>query len=152
MLCLLLITGFLCILSVSDIHTKTIPGWAAPLFGAGMIILHLFLSDLSLPECLAGLIPGAVLLILSVSFRSQIGTGDGTVVLACGLATGFERTFAALTAALVFCAVFSGILLLLRRIRRSDSLPFLPFLAAAHVLMVAVQGASALICGHPGLQ
>lgn len=145
MLCLFLTAGFLCILSVSDIRTKTIPGWAAPVFGAGMIVIHIFLKDLSFTGCLAGLIPGAVLLLLSVAFRSQIGTGDGAAVLVCGLATGFEKTFAALTAAFVFCAIFSGILLILKRIRRSDSLPFLPFLAAAYMLMAIMRGLSGLM-------
>ena len=46
-ICLLLTTLFLCLLSVSDLRTRTIPGWAAPVFGAGTGLLHLFLRDLS---------------------------------------------------------------------------------------------------------
>lgn len=133
----LCLTGIcLWVLSISDIRTKTIPGWAAPAFGIAMGILHLILSDLTFPSFLAGLIPGAVLVILSLVFRSSLGTGDGLVVLACGAALGLEREFAALCAALIFCAVFCIVLLILKRAQRSDCLPFLPFLAAAHTVML----------------
>ena len=130
---------FLCLLSVSDIRTGTIPAWAPPVFGIAMTVLHLFLADLTLAEIFAGLIPGAVLLFLSLAFRSSLGTGDGLTVLACGASLGAERTFAALTAALVVCAIFCAILLLLKRARRSDCLPFLPFLAASHLFMLIAE-------------
>ena len=139
MICLILTTVFLCLLSISDIRTRTIPGWAAPLFGAAVIILHLVRSDLTIPPMLAGLIPGAVLVFLSLAFRSSLGAGDGFVVMACGAALGAERTFAALTAALVLCAVFCVFLLVLKKARRSDCLPFLPFLAASHIVMLVAE-------------
>lgn len=138
-LSLLLTAAFVCILSISDFRTKTIPGWAAPALGAGMLILHLILQDLTWMQVLTGLIPGSILLLLSFAFHAMIGAGDGAVVLACGAALGFEKTFAALTAALILCALFCTVLLLLKRIRRSDSLPFLPFLASSHLLMACLQ-------------
>jgi leader peptidase (prepilin peptidase)/N-methyltransferase len=135
LLALPLTAGFVCILSVSDCRTKTIPAWAAPIFGACMLLLHLLFSGLTLMQFLTGLIPGGILLLLSFLFHSQIGSGDGAVVLACGVALGFENTFAALTCALVLCAFFCTVLLILKKKRRSDTLPFLPFLAASHLIL-----------------
>lgn len=132
-------TVFLCILSVSDLRTRTIPGWAPLLFGTVMAFLHLLLSDLTPAQFFAGLIPGAALLLLSLLYRSSLGCGDGFVVLACGAAIGLEREFAALTAGLVFCAVFCIFLLILKRASRSDCLPFLPFLAASHLVMLTAE-------------
>lgn len=138
-ICLLLTTLFLCLLSVSDLRTRTIPGWAAPVFGAGTSLLHLFLRDLTLLQFFAGLFPGILLLLLALIFRASLGMGDALAVTACGAAIGAERIFAALTAALVMCAVFSAVLLLLRRVKRSDCLPFLPFLAASHIVMLTAE-------------
>ena len=136
---LILTTAFLCVLSVEDIHTRTIPGWSAPACGTAMGILHLFLRDMTLTQLLAGLIPGAVLLFLSFLLHTSLGTGDGLVVLVCGAAVGLEKEFAALTAALVFCAGFCIPLLLLQRVRRRGCLPFLPFLAASHLVMLTAE-------------
>lgn len=136
---LLLSTIFLCLLSLSDIRTRTIPGWTAPVFGISMGIWHLFLKDMTLPQFLLGLIPGVVLLLLAMAFSSQLGYGDSLVVMACGAALGPERIFAALTAAFVFCALCCVVLLLLKKVRRSDSLPFLPFLASSHIVMLIAE-------------
>ena len=138
-ICLLLTCIFLSLLSVSDVKTKTIPAWASPAFAVLSGVLHLFLQDLSAAAFFAGLIPGAVLLILSIVFRASVGIGDGFAAMACGAALGPERIMAALAAAFVFCAVFCMVLLLLKRIRRSDSLPFLPFLASSHIVMLIAE-------------
>ncbi len=136
---LLLTAVFLCVLSVSDIRTKTIPGWSALLFCAAAGVLHLILSDLPVIQVLAGIAPVLILLLLSKVLSPSLGEGDGLAVMACGCALGSDREFAALTAALVFCGIISIILLLLKKVRRSDCLPFLPFLAASHLLMLITE-------------
>ena len=138
-ICLLLATVFLCVLSLSDLRTRTIPGYAAPAFGIAMGILHLILQDMSLPQFLMGLDPGSVLLFLSLAFSTSLGAGDGLVVIACGAAVGPERIYAALTAALVICAVCCILLLLLKKVRRSDRLPFLPFLSVSFLVMLIAE-------------
>ena len=138
-ICLLLTCIFLCILSVIDVKTKAIPAWAAPAFLILSGILHLFLQDLSAITFLAGLLPGAVLLILSFVFKASVGSGDGFAAMACGAALGPERIMSALAAAFVFCAVFCMVLLLLKKLHRRDSLPFLPFLAASHIVMLITE-------------
>lgn len=133
---LLTTVAFLGVLSVSDIRTKTIPGWIPPVYCLAVGILHLVLSDLPLWQLTAGLIPGGILLLLSWVFSSSVGAGDALAVLACGCALGLELEFAALTAALVICAIFGTVLLVRKKVRRSDTLPFLPFLTASHILML----------------
>ena len=135
----LLTAVFLCVLSVTDLRTKTIPGWASPAFGIAMGILHLLLPGMTLPECLMGLIPGAGLLVLSLIFRASMGVGDACAVMACGVAIGAERIFAELTAAFVLCAMLCAVLLIMKKIRRSDSLAFLPFLASSHMIVLIVK-------------
>ncbi len=132
---LLMTVIVLVVLSVCDIRTKSVPGWVCPAYCLITGVLHLVRGDLPLLPLLAGLIPGAVLLLLSWAFSSSIGAGDALAVLASGCALGLEREFAAVTTALIICAVFSTILLIRKKVRRSDFLPFIPFLAASHIIM-----------------
>ncbi len=127
---------FLSVLSVSDIRTKTIPGWAGPAYCIAAGILHIIRADLPVLQLFAGLIPGTILLLLSWVFSPSIGAGDALAVLACGCALGLEKEFAALTFALVICAVFGTILLIRKKAKRSDFLPFLPFLTLSHIVML----------------
>ncbi len=135
----LLTTIFVCCLSVSDIRTRTIPGWAAPVFGLAIGILHLVLTNITALQLGAGLLPGMILLVLSLVFHASVGIGDAFAVMACGLALGLEKEFAALSAALILCAVFCCALLILKRVKRSDCLPFLPFLASVHLIMLTAE-------------
>jgi predicted PurR-regulated permease PerM len=68
----LLTTIFVCCLSVSDIRTRTIPGWAAPVFGLAIGILHLVLTNITALQLGAGLLPGMILLVLSLVFVLMI--------------------------------------------------------------------------------
>ena len=70
---LLLTCIFLSVLSVSDVKTKTVPAWASPAFLLLSGVLHLFLKDLSTAAFFAGLLPGVVLLVLSLVFRASVG-------------------------------------------------------------------------------
>ncbi len=135
---------FLIYLSVCDLKSRTVPVKPMGLFAALICALHVFLRDMTLPGMLAGMIPGAGMLLLALLFHASIGTGDGMTCAVCGSAIGFDAEFSALTAALLLCAAYSVLQLVRRKVTRSSSLPFLPFLAAGHVLVLAAQGLSTI--------
>jgi leader peptidase (prepilin peptidase)/N-methyltransferase len=130
-------------LSVSDLKSRTIPVLPVLLFAAAMGGVHVFSGDLPALRILAGIfagtLPGLFLLAVSPASGSSIGTGDGIAVAACGAAIGFSSEFASLTAALLLCCAYSAVLLIQRKAGRKDTLPFLPFLAAGHILVFLME-------------
>ena len=122
-------------LSVSDLKSRTIPVLPVLLFAAVMGVVHVLSGDLPALRILAGMLPGLFLLAVSLASGTSIGTGDGIAVAACGAAIGFSSEFASLTAALLLCCAYSAVLLIRRKAGRKDTLPFLPFLTAGHMLV-----------------
>lgn len=79
----------------------------------------------------AGLLPGALLLLLSAAAKEAAGRGDGYCFLILGALCGPEAAWTIAVEAL-FLASLSGItLMILRRAQRKTRLPFLLFAGAA---------------------
>ena len=126
-----LVTIVLVFFTVQDIRYRKIFSPAALLLGAAGLILHLF-PDASVLESLTGMIPGAVLLMVSRFCGEAVGIGDSLTLMGCGTVLGFSRTFELLFIALVFSAAWS-VLLLIRRRGMKQTFAFMPFLLAAHI-------------------
>ena len=102
-----------------------------------MICLYFLLKQFGLTQ--EGAVPGLIMMAFAAAFPASIGIGDGMVIAAGGIGTGFSAAFESLVLALLVCAVYSGILLIRRKASRKDCLPFIPFLAAGHVLVLAAE-------------
>ena len=129
----------LILLSVSDLKSHTIPVLPVLVFAAVMTAVHLSAGDLPAVRIFTGMLPGLFLLAVSLASRSSIGTGDGIAVAACGAAIGFSSELASLTAALVLCCAYSIVLLIRKKAGRKDTLPFLSFLTAGHILVLITE-------------
>ena len=165
---LLAASVFLWTAAIPDLRTKRIPVWIPAVFLLAAAVWDMFLpyglatdlltfsgsaleqtgvaagwlTPLSLDrrELWAGAVPGAVLLLLSFLSRGKIGEGDGICLLVCGLFVGITQTVWILELALLFTAAAGAALLLTKRLRADDQIPFLPFLAAASIIL--------LLCGR----
>lgn len=129
----------LILLSVSDLKSHTIPVLPVLVFAAVMAAVHLSAGDLPAVRIFTGMLPGLFLLAVSLASRSSIGTGDGIAAAACGAAIGLSSELASLTAALVLCCAYSIVLLIRKKAGRKDTLPFLPFLTAGHILVLITE-------------
>ncbi|MDO5344737.1 MAG: prepilin peptidase [Lachnospiraceae bacterium] len=124
---------FLGVCTVMDLRKRQIWWPFAVLFLTVVTAFHFVRADMDCVSLLGGIGIGLGMLLLSWATREAIGYGDGLVVAACGAALGFVKTMGVITAALCFAAVWSGILLILKKAGRGDSFPFLPFLLVAEV-------------------
>lgn len=125
-------TGALLIVSaLLDWKYRAIP-LALPmlLLGTGLLLR---LWEGSFPGCLWGLLPGALLFVLSLSGWLQIGPGDGLMLLALGI----WETAAAIVLHFLAALVLAGLWGLLRYAWKKRNLkkeyPFLPFLCCSYL-------------------
>ena len=98
-----------------------------------------FSSGTPLLRVAAALLPGALLLGVSLASRGRVGAGDALAVLVMALFADWIRVLVSLFLGLAFSAGWAGYLLAVKKKGRRTAFPFLPFLAAGH--------AAALLCG-----
>lgn len=106
------------------------------LIGSGFLILligTMLQGELSIMNRFAGLSLGIILLVLNPITRGQIGVGDGLIVSTTGFCLGFSKNAVLLVYALFGSAVISMVLLVIYRVNRKKSIPFVPFLLIGYL-------------------
>ncbi|MBR3484205.1 MAG: prepilin peptidase, partial [Lachnospiraceae bacterium] len=83
---------YIAVLSLEDLLKKSVP---VALLAAGVLFIPAGLitegaESISIADNILGLIPGAVLLVISFVSRGQIGAGDGCLVMMLGASLGIE--------------------------------------------------------------
>lgn len=79
--------------------------------------------------------PGLIMLVVSLFRKEDIGIGDAVLVIATGYTLGAVRNIYMLMAAAVVSGIYSVIMLVLKKMKKGDTLPFVPFLLAGCILL-----------------
>lgn len=123
---------FLGCLAIYDIKWKKIP---AIVVGASGVLSLIYFAVGKHPDLYSAVIcmlPGMVLLLLSLLTGEKIGYGDGAAVLALGFWTGGLFCMVAVCIGIMLSGIYS----LCRIIRKNkEPIPFIPFLLAALEVM-----------------
>ena len=128
-----LVCMWLLMCSWQDIRKKRIN---IVLIGMGFLVLLIsttILGNLTIWNRLAGLSLGIILLSLNPITKGQIGIGDGIIVCITGLCLGFPQNAVLLAYGLFGSAMFSIVLLIMRRVNRKKTIPFVPFLLIGYL-------------------
>jgi Flp pilus assembly protein protease CpaA len=139
---LLVIFGY--IASVLDIKTKKIPNTLVLAMLAAWVVLivpQLFFSIETaiaylLDSLLGFAICGGLLLFIYFISRKGLGGGDVKFMAAAGLYLGMSGSLPALLYGSVLAGLTGLILIVLKKIRRKDSIPLAPFLFVGILLTV----------------
>lgn len=139
----------LAVMSIQDIRQKKVSVWLILLLGAiGILFAIADLSGVAGAQnnmagsspfwqlCLPGMVPGIVLCIISRLSGNRIGSGDGYVIMALGIHRGLWDILSCLLYGTVFCGLAGMLLLVMKRRRKEDTLPFLPFLTTGYVITI----------------
>ena len=131
MLLLLLFAG-----AVWDIKKREIP-LLLPVFGFGIgLLLRILAGFGSVAVLAAGCLPGLILLTAGCLSKEAVGYGDGAMLVCAGIFLPFSETLMLLVLSLLLAAVGAGILLAAKKMKRKETLPFLPFLLAGYVAVL----------------
>ena len=131
---LLLVFGY--VVAVQDIKEKRVPNKliGAMLLGWVLIIFPQLLLQTTqtvrilIQSGIGFLLGGTLFLLVYFISRKGLGGGDVKFMAAAGLYLGFYRVLSAMLYGAVLLAVVGGVLILLKKIGRKDTLPFIPFL------------------------
>lgn len=83
---------------------------------------------------LLSLLPGGVLLLLSVVTKEAIGYGDGLMLITMGFYLSHPENLSILLYSLIIAGIFSLFLLTLGKYQRKYKIPFSPFLLLGYLI------------------
>lgn len=129
-------------MSIADIVNRKVPLWMLTVqasLAVGMLVWGGINGELSIGGICRALIPGIILVAIALSTK-KAGWADGVVLLLLGIQTNYEKCMVAVLVALFLMAVFSVVLLVLRKVKKDTKLPFIPFLAMGWFLGLFLTG------------
>lgn len=124
---------YLLAMSVYDVKRKEIHIGATLITGGVLVAIRIFQfchEGISL-ELVLGVIPGVLVLLLSYFTGGKIGMGDGFVMVVCGMVLSFSENLCLLFSSLVLSAAAGGALMMFRQVKRSYTMPFVPFICVS---------------------
>lgn len=119
------------------IQDKKYLGITRPGLVAASVLLLLAgcFNEVSLWFRLGGFALGLLLLVFAFFSNETIGMADGVIIAVCGTAFGIYESAMLSFFAMLYAAIFSFVLLLLKKVGRKSRIPFLPFLLLGYVTM-----------------
>ena len=130
---------FLGLMSLFDIKYKRLPEVSLFLGITAALIVRILYTVLPVSSYIMASFIGLTFIAVSFFTKEEIGYGDGLVILFVGILSGVENLLFVIFQAFLLCA-FTGILLLLTAGKKKDlSLPFIPFIFVAFVLLIVFQ-------------
>ncbi|MBQ6549869.1 MAG: prepilin peptidase [Lachnospiraceae bacterium] len=125
--------------TVTDVRTRLVPVWFAGIFSACALLYHLLFTTSMLKEVVFGALMGLLFIGISRISRGALGMGDAILILSLGIWCGLQDSFTVILFAFILSGLFGGIVLLVRKKKRQETLPFVPFLLLSAVISFAVE-------------
>ena len=130
---------YLAVLSVWDIRGRTVPLYLlifGGLFDLGIVAASVIAEPQNAGRILIGaflgLLPGLILVAIAI-FSGKAGIADGVVLAELGIRESYLVAIAAWGIGSLLLAIVCGILLCIRRVKKTTRMPYIPFLAAGLV-------------------
>lgn len=129
----ILLLGVLLPIAITDIRQKKINVLLCVIGTIPGIIFSLIIGKETITAVLFSLIAGGILLIISIFTRGEIGVGDGPAVIFAGSVLGIKNIITVLLISFTLAAIYSLLLLILKKANRKSRIPFMPFLFSGSV-------------------
>ena len=129
--------AFLAAAAFIDLRSKSLNLIMLCIFFTAGFLLQTILGQLSVWELLGGSALGSASALISFLSRQAIGYGDSFAIGVCGAWLGLFESIFLLLCAFLIMAVFGIAMLALKKAKPKDRLPFMPFLLAGYIAVLA---------------
>lgn len=129
----LVITCILGVLAIVDFKKKQVSNVLLLIVSGIVIINYVIFKPVTIMSLIGGILVGVILLGISYITRQKIGAGDGLLVMILGAYLGFEGIGVMLLYALTLSAIWSGLLLIIKKVNRHYTIAFIPFIFISYI-------------------
>ncbi|WP_310602224.1 prepilin peptidase [Anaerosporobacter sp.] len=124
----LILTCLLGGIAVMDCKRKQVSNLLLGVAAGIVIINYILYRPIAIVSLIGGILVGVALVGVSYITRQKIGIGDGLLVIILGAYLGFERVGILLLYALTLSAIWSGLLLVIKKVKKDYVIAFVPFI------------------------
>ncbi len=135
---IIILITFLGICSYTDIKGKYILVKISIIYGILGIVYGFCFENRGILEILIGIVPGIIVLIISVITKESIGKGDALIILVMGIYTGIVNNLIVFIYALFFTVIVGIILLLIMKKGRKFRIAFAPFIFLGYLVFLII--------------
>lgn len=139
-ICLIIILGVIC---VFDIKRKKIPVYMLIILAAAGIISNFTVGEFDIEKRIIAMLPGMIVLIVSMITKQQIGYGDGMIILIMGLYIDIDDILSIVLSSFLLSSIAAIILMTVFKKKKNFEMAFSPFLLIGYGLVKGVY----FICG-----
>lgn len=135
---IMILLVYLIVMAVYDIRRREIQPWCSAAAAVLLAVRQIYLitqGEVAVYAAFWGTAIGILLILLSILTSGEIGMGDGVLFLISGLLLGIYENSILLFLSLLLTAIVSGVLIVIKRVGRKDTLPFAPFVLAGYGVM-----------------
>lgn len=130
------VLGLLGLCSLEDMKYKKLTVMYILLFGIVGVLLHLFIPVCSIYSVLWGMVLGGILILISIITRGSVGMGDGILLVVTGVYLGGYGNLELFMTGLLFAALWSLGLIVLKKKKGKEEIAFVPFLLVSYLTML----------------
>lgn len=127
------VLAYLLVAVIWDMKKRTIPVWYLAAGTIGIILYQFLWCETHVVLTIFGAMVGATFLLISRASCQGIGYGDSWMILLLGMFLGVWKLFVALGIAFMGAAIFCGVGLWRKKLKRKSQIPFFPFLAIGYL-------------------
>lgn len=139
-ICLIIILGVIC---VFDLKRKKIPVYMLIILAAAGIISNFTVGEFDIEKRMIAMLPGIILIIVSMVTKQQIGYGDGLIILIMGLYIDIDDILSIVLSSFLLSSIAAIILMTIFKKKKNFEMAFSPFLLIGYGLVKGVY----FICG-----
>ena len=137
---MIIILGVVC---VFEKKRKKIPVYMLIILAAAGIISNFTVGEFDIEKRIIAMLPGMILLIVSMITKQQIGYGDGMIILIMGLYIDIDDILSIVLSSFLLSSIAAIILMTVFKKKKNFEMAFSPFLLIGYGLVKGVY----FICG-----
>lgn len=131
-----LVVSYLSYQTFEDIRKKSVSLISIFIFSIISAVINVCLTNTSLLNMFLGVLVGLGVILIGRLMKDGIGIGDGAVLSSIGILIGGEICLLVFIIAITISAVIGTVLLILKKVKMKQELPFIPYILCAYVLVL----------------
>ena len=127
------ILSYLAYQTYKDIREKSVSLKSTIVFSLTGVVINIVITNITIINMLLGITVGLGVILIGKLMKDGIGAGDGAVLSSIGVLIGGKMCLLVFLMAITISAAVVIVLLVFRKVKMKQELPFIPYILCAYI-------------------